>query len=64
MLTTEERLRYYDERVALYAALPNDVARAELFLQEVLAKHGGDEKALEVQHAKQRLEAARQQANQ
>ena len=61
--TAEERRRYYDERVALYAALPNDTARAELFLTEVLAKHGGDESALEVQHAKQRLAETRQ-ANQ
>mgnify|MGYP001266395638 CR=1 FL=1 len=61
--SSDERRRYYDERVALYAALPNDTARAELFLTEVLAKHGGDESALEVQHAMQRLAETRQ-ANQ
>ena len=61
--SSDERWRYYDGRVALYAALPDDTARAELFLTEVLAKHGGDESALEVQHAKQRLVETRQ-ANQ
>ena len=61
--TDEELRRYYDERVALYASQPNDVARAELFLTEVLAKHGGDESALEVQHAMSRLAETRQ-ANQ
>ena len=61
--TAEERRRYYDGRVALYAALPDDVARAEHFLSEVRAKHGGDETALEVQHAMRRLAETRQ-ANQ
>lgn len=61
--SSDERRRYYDERVALYASQPNDVARAELFLDEVLAKHGGDESALEVQHAMSRLAETRQ-ANQ
>ena len=61
--TDEERRRYYDGRVALYAALPDDVARAEHFLSEVLAKHDGDENALEVQHAMRRLAETRQ-ANQ
>jgi hypothetical protein len=49
------RLYYYDQRIALYAALPNDIARAELFLSEVRTKHHDDSHP-EVAYAQRRLE--------
>jgi hypothetical protein len=50
---------YYAERLAMYAALPDDVARWELFLSEVRAKYEHPDTALEVLYAQHRLGQAR-----